>query len=339
VIGFDAEHPKAVMDRTAPRFSAPFLDERYVIEAHLGSGGTGAVYRAFDREQMRDVAIKVLHPRFAQRGDLLARLRREARALEHLTHPNTVRVFGSGTLDDGRFAIVLEYLRGQNMHWIRAATPVRRLPVGRVLPMIAQACFALHEAHAVGIVHRDIKPENLFVESRDRPSGVQVSPSADEAERSKDFVRVIDFGCARVSSREIGLESEFHTNAGAVLGTLAFVSPEQVYGKPVTAASDIYSLGVVAYEMLSGRLPFSARSPLAFPELHATQAPIPLDARVPGLSFPKAVVATVHRALAKRPEDRFASAHDFGDALLAALPQPTEAPETGIFARLSKLFG
>lgn len=327
------------MDRTAPRFSAPFLDERYVIEAHLGSGGTGAVYRAFDHKQLREVAIKVLHPRFAQRGDLLARLRREARALEHLTHPNTVRVFGSGTLDDGRFAIVLEYLRGQNMHWIRAATPDRRLPVGRVLPMVAQACFALHEAHAVGIVHRDIKPENLFVESRDRPSGVQVSPSADEAERSKDFVRVIDFGCARGSSREIGLESEFHTNAGAVLGTLAFVSPEQVYGKPVTAASDIYSLGVVAYEMLSGRLPFSARSPLAFPELHASHAPIPLDERVPGLSFPKAVVATVHRALAKRPEDRFATAEDFGDALLAALPHPTEAPEPGLFARLSKLFG
>ncbi len=270
----------------------------------------GAVYRALQPAMNRMVGIKILHPKLANRSDLVARFRREARAMSQLTHPNTVKVFLYGELEDGPFYIVMEFLEGKNLNQtVRSEGP---FAVSRALPVLIQASGALDEAHRAGIIHRDLKPENIFLVQ----SGTL-----------KDFPKVLDFGLAKVGERQMRPGSIILTQEGMVFGTPEFMSPEQAQGKSLTPASDIYSLATILYEMLTGKLPFDAKSPMEFIQLQVMAPPIPLSQRVPGRTFPVGLEQIVARALAKRPEQRFATAAEFAAALQGILSGGVYEPQ------------
>jgi eukaryotic-like serine/threonine-protein kinase len=302
----DETHREIVYHERAMKPQDPFigrdiLEGQFQIVQKIGAGGMGTVYKALQPEMNRMVAVKILHPKLVDRKDMASRFRREARALSHLTHPNTVRVLLYGELEDGSLYIVMEYLDGKNLNQLVRQTG--GLPLERAVPILAQACGALEEAHAAGIIHRDLKPENVFV---CKQGGID------------DFVKVLDFGLAKVTQREMRPGSIVLTQEGMVFGTPEFMSPEQAQGKKLTPASDIYSLAVILYEALTGKLPFEARGAMEFLQMQVSAPPIPLNERVPGRTFPPAVWAVMERALAKEPEARYQTAATFGDALVAA---------------------
>lgn len=283
-----------------PFIGRQILNGRFQILQKVGSGGMGAVYKAHQVETNRMVGVKLLHPRLVNRKDLVSRFRREARALSQLVHPNTVKVFLYGELDDGSLYIIMEFLEGKNLNQtVRAEGP---FPVERALPILVQVCGALHEAHLAGIIHRDLKPENIFLV---QSAGL------------RDFPKVLDFGLAKLADRQMRPGSVALTQEGMVFGTPEFMSPEQAQGKVLTPASDIYSLAVILYEVLTGKLPFDARSSMDHIHLHVTGQPIRLNERVAGRTFPARLEEIVDRALAKTPDERFASAAEFADAMQA----------------------
>ena len=281
-----------------PNIGRDLLDGQFRILQKIGSGGMGAVYKALQPAMNRMVAVKILHPKLANRKDLVSRFRREARAMSHLSHPNTVKVYLYGELDDGSLYIVMEYLEGRNLNQVvRKEGP---LPVERAIPVLIQVCGALQEAHLMGIVHRDLKPENIFLSTN---GGL------------KDFPKVLDFGLAKVTEREMRPGSIMLTQEGMVFGTPEFMSPEQAQGHTLDARSDIYSLAVILFEVLTGKLPFDARTPMEYIQLHVTKPPISLDDRIPGKGFPPGLAQVIAKALEKKPESRYPSAADFAEAL------------------------
>jgi len=286
--------------------SDPYLDQevagQFRIVEKIGKGGMGSVYKAEQPDMNRYVAIKVLHSRYLSRTDLVSRFRREARAMSQLSHPNTARVYLYGQLDDGACYFVMEHLVGRNLaQLVRAEGAMDPL---RAIRIMIQVCGALEEAHQVGIVHRDLKPENIFVTSQ---GGIQ------------DFPKVLDFGLAKVGERQMSPHSMVLTQQGMVFGTPEFMSPEQARGKTLDARSDIYSLGIILYELLTGKLPFEAKQPIEYIQLHVTATPTPLDERRPGVTFPAGLEEIVMKTLAKEPEERYATAAEFGGALEAVL--------------------
>jgi serine/threonine protein kinase len=271
---------------------------QFRILQRIGSGGMGAVYKAEQPEMNRFVAIKILHPKYVSRPDLVSRFRREARAMSHLSHPNTARVFMYGQLEDGACYIVMEYLEGKNLAQITRAEGM--LQPARAGNIMVQVCGALEEAHRQGMVHRDLKPENIFLTSQ---GGIT------------DYPKVLDFGLAKVTQREMRPGSLILTQEGMVFGTPEFMSPEQARGQSLDARSDIYSLGCILYEMLTGKLPFDASQPMDYLALQIRGTPIPLGQRIPGLGFPPGLEAVVMQALEKDPAKRHATAADFAMAL------------------------
>ncbi len=305
-----------------PFIGREILNGEFHLLEKIGTGGMGSVYRANQTAMSRLVAVKILHPKLTNRKDLVSRFRREAKAMSHLSHPNTVKVLLYGELEDGSLYIVMEHLEGKNLNQtVRSEGP---MAFERALPILIQVCGALEEAHRAGIVHRDLKPENIFLCNQ---GGL------------KDFPKVLDFGLAKVTEREMRPGSIILTQEGMVFGTPEFMSPEQAQGKPLTPASDIYSLAVILYELLTGKLPFDARTPIEFLQLHVTARPIPLNERVPGRTFAAGLVEVMANALAKKPEHRYQSAADFAAALksfvttskglTAVMPAPASSPPAG----------
>ncbi len=281
-----------------PFIGREILNGEFRIIEKIGTGGMGSVYRANQAAMNRLVAVKILHPKLANRRDLVSRFSREAKAMSHLTHPNTVKVLLYGELEDGSLYIVMEHLEGKNQNQtVRTEGP---MSFDRALPILVQVCGALEEAHRNGIVHRDLKPENIFLCNQ---GGL------------RDFPKVLDFGLAKVTEREMRPGSIILTQEGMVFGTPEFMSPEQAQGRTLTPASDIYSLAVILYELLTGKLPFDARTPVEYLQLHVTAPPIPLNERVPGKVFPVGLASVIARALAKKPEDRYRSAAELAAAL------------------------
>jgi eukaryotic-like serine/threonine-protein kinase len=302
-----------------PFIGRDILEGQFHILQKIGSGGMGAVYKASQPEMNRTVAVKILHPKLANRKDLVSRFRREARAMSHLNHPNTVKVFLYGELEDGSLYIVMEFLEGRNVHQtVRKEGP---LSWERALPVLIQVCGALEEAHQKGIVHRDLKPENIFLCNN---AGLE------------DYPKVLDFGLAKVTEREMRPGSIILTQEGMVFGTPEFMSPEQAQGKVLDARSDIYSLSVILYEALTGKLPFDARTPMEYIQHHVASKPIDLHVRVPEKTFPDGLGSVLAKAMEKKPEDRYQSAADFARALQPfvpgsralseVLPPPTNSP-------------
>jgi serine/threonine protein kinase len=283
--------------KTDPFVGREILDGQFRIVQRIGAGGMGSVYRAHEPSMGREVAIKILHPNLKGRSDLVSRFRREARAMSQLKHPNTVRVFMYGELEDGSLYIVMEMLEGKNLNQtVRKGGP---MAPSRAIPIVCAACRALHEAHEMGIVHRDLKPENIFV--------------CEQPE--KDYAKVLDFGLAKVTEAQMRPGSMILTQEGMVFGTPEFMSPEQARGSTLDARSDIYSLACILYEALTGKLPFIAKTPMEYVGKHVTAPPIPLSERVEGRTFPEGLGKVIEKALAKNPADRFQTALELSEAL------------------------
>ena len=292
------------MDRSAilPAVSDSYVGQdvagQFRIVQRIGTGGMGAVYKAEQPEMNRFVAIKILHSKYLARTDLVSRFRREARAMSHLSHPNTARVFLYGQLEDQSCYFVMEYLEGRNLaQVVRAEGPMDPL---RAINIMVPVCGALEEAHQAGIIHRDLKPENIFLTSQ---GGIT------------DFPKVLDFGLAKVTERQMRPGSLILTQEGMVFGTPEFMSPEQARGEALDGRSDIYSLGIIMYELLTGKLPFDARQPMDFINMHINQPPISLAERAPDREFPRGLEEALMRCLAKAPADRYQTAAELAQAL------------------------
>jgi serine/threonine-protein kinase len=313
-----------------PFIGRELLNGQFQVIQKIGTGGMGSVYKALQPAMNRMVAIKILHPKLAGRKDLTSRFRREARAMSQLSHPNTVKVFMYGELEeDGALYIVMELLEGRNLNQaVRKEGPIE---AERAIPILIQVCGALQEAHELGIVHRDLKPENIFLSNQ---GGMT------------DFPKVLDFGLAKVTERQMQPGSLILTQEGMVFGTPEFMSPEQAQGRTLDARSDIYSLAVILYEVLTGKLPFSAKTPMEYIQKHVTEPIIPLDERVPDKTFAPGLGDAIARALAKKPDDRYQSAAEFAAALSrfsgkrsepsrAGASQPAGAPKAAAEAGAS----
>lgn len=278
------------------------VDGRYTVLERIGSGGMADVWLADDSHLQRRVALKVLHARFAQDKEFVERFRREAEAAAGLQHPNVVAVFDRGEID-GTYYIAMQYLEGRTLKQVIDAGITPEQAAGLIRQVLEGARFA----HRHGVVHRDLKPQNVIVDAEGKAT-------------------VTDFGIAQAGVSEI-------TQAGSVLGTPHYLSPEQAQGFEVTAVSDLYSIGVMLYEALTRRVPFEADSAVAIAMKQVSQAPQRPSSINPQVS--PALDAVVMRALEKEPGQRFQSADAFIAALDAALKDPGGGAEnTAAFAPL-----
>jgi protein kinase-like protein/AAA ATPase-like protein len=284
----------------------------HVVLELIDVGGMGRVYRAEQKMLGRTVAVKIIHPHLLGDAAVEARFITEARAASQLNHPNSVGVIDFGK-HEGRLYMVMEYLRGRDLATV--AHEDGPLAIERIIDILGQTLAALEEAHHLGIVHRDLKPENIVL-SPMRSGG--------------DFVKVLDFGLAKVL--EEARKGKRITDPGMVCGTPEYMAPEQARGEDVDHRADLYSAGVVLYELLTGQLPFEGATPRETVLMHLSQ-PIP-DPReiVPDRGIVDGLAAIVQKALAKEPKERFQRASDFGRALRdVGEPRPTSlAPEAGL---------
>lgn len=274
------------------------LDDKYRIEARLGIGGMGTVYRARHLLIDRAVAVKVLSQRFVEDDAAQMRFRREAKAAGRLQHQNAVAVTDFGQTAEGYVYIVMELLEGRTLRDVLAKEAP--LDTARAVALMLQTSAAVAAAHEAGIIHRDLKPANIFiVHNSELPS----------------VVKVLDFGIAKLAADTLE-EDEAHTltQVGAMIGTPRYMSPEQCDGAELTPAADVYSLGVILYEMLTGIVPFSGSTPLAIAMKHTAEAPRPPRDFV--TSIPATLEAVVLHALEKSPEKRPADAAEFRRELL-----------------------
>ncbi|MDX6728593.1 MAG: eukaryotic-like serine/threonine-protein kinase [Baekduia sp.] len=267
------------------------IDGRYRVERRLGGGGMAEVWCAEDSQLGRRVALKLLASRFAADPDFRERFRREASAAAAMQHPNIVAIYDRGEWD-GTSYIAMELVDGRTLKQLI----LQRGPLapGPATDLMLEILKALRYAHKRGIVHRDIKPQNVLLDH-------------------EGAVKVADFGIARVAASEM-------TETGAIVGTVQYISPEQAQGHPVSPRSDLYSAGVVLYELLTGRVPFDGEAPVAIALKQISEAPVPPSQLRPGL--PPALEAVVMRALEKDPARRFADADEFMGALEAARRAP-----------------
>ncbi len=284
-----------------PLASGIELPERYRVTRHIASGGMASVWEAQDLRLGRVVAVKVLSPQYAADDAARARFQREARTAARVSeHAHIATIYDTGVRGADAY-IVMEYFSGGSVaDRLRAAKDDgRRIPRETALRWLQEAAAALDAAHAAGIVHRDVKPANLLIDARER-------------------LAVGDFGIARLA------DDTHMTQTGQVLGTAAYLSPEQAFGQPATAASDRYALAVVAYELLTGSRPFPGGPPSAQARQHAEDPPGPATAAAPDL--PLAIDAVFERALAKAPADRPQTAVALVAELERALRAPAPAP-------------
>ena len=260
---------------------------RYRIHTKLGEGGMGAVYRAEQISLKRTVALKVLRPELSADASLVRRFNAEAELAAKLNHPNTVTLYDFGQDADGSLFIAMEFLEGRSLrqvlHKEGAMSPARALAI------VDQVCASLSDAHTRGIVHRDLKPDNVML--------VQVG-------RQSDAVRVLDFGIAKLRDEQGDMTQMPMTRAGDLLGTPQYMAPEQIRGETVDARTDVYALGAMLYEMVTGRLPFEAPSLMAILGKHLTELPVPPHQRRPELGIPLELSTLILDALAKDPSAR-----------------------------------
>jgi serine/threonine-protein kinase len=282
----------------ADPFVGRTLDEKYIVEERLGAGAMGAVYRARHLSMDRPVAIKFLQQRLVEDEAARSRFHTEARAAVKLRHPNAVSVTDFGQTAEGVVYIVMELLEGRTLREILS----REAPIetARAISLMLQTAAAVAAAHEAGIIHRDLKPSNILVtQSADQPA----------------VVKVLDFGIATFTpddDDDNDMTAAVHTNS--VIGTPRYMSPEQHSGDELTPAADVYSLGVILYEMLSGMVPFSGSTPAEIAQKHAND--LPHSPREIVAAIPEDVERIVLKALEKRPDDRFANAAEFHHELL-----------------------
>ena len=274
------------------------LDDKYRLDERLGIGGMGTVYRARHLLIDRPVAVKVLNQRFVEDEAARTRFRREARAAGRLQHTNAVTVTDFGESHDGYVYLVMELLEGRTLREVLAKEAP--LDAARSVSLMMQISAAVAAAHEAGIIHRDLKPANIFIVQRAEVPAV---------------VKVLDFGIAKLAAEAFEEEDPLTlTQVGAMIGTPRYMSPEQCDGATLTPAADVYSLGVILYEMLTGTVPFSGSTPLAIAMKHTSETPRSLREFV--ATIPPALEQIVLHTLEKRPEDRPANAAEFRKELM-----------------------
>ena len=298
--------------RPARELIGTTISERYRIERLIGEGGMGAVYEAQHTLMKKRMAIKVLHTEMTRLPEVVERFSREAMAAAHIDHPHVVAATDFGKLDDGSFFLALEYVEGKSL---REVVAQGRIELGRALHIARQIAAALSRAHALKIVHRDLKPENVMLIDRDG---------------DPDFVKVLDFGIAKVQIGELTAGDVEHANkpgqqvltqAGMVYGTPEYMAPEQALGQNVDARADLYALGIIMYEMLSGARPFEADSKVALLGMHVTAPVPPFATKARDANIPAEVEALIGRLLAKESTERLGDARELMGNLAAILEQ------------------
>ena len=272
------------------------LDQRYQVVRKLGEGGMSFVYEAKDISTGESVAVKIMTPKLAQDKTAAERLRREAGLAMRLDHPNICRIMRLGETNEGLIYLVMPLLRGELLSDKEVREGPIPLEVG--VPIMKQVCDALAVAHEQQIVHRDLKPENIFL-----------CPDPDGKLRAV----VTDFGLAKERRAEPGIAKL--TATGIILGTPEFMSPEQIRGKPLDGRSDIYALGLVAFEMFTGRLPFEGKSAQDMMIARLRGQPLPLRKARADLTFSPEFEKALMKAIEAEPNDRYQSAKELGDAL------------------------
>lgn len=272
-----------------PSWIGQTIGGRYKIESLLGQGGMSAVYKGTDPNLRRTIAIKLIHPHLAADPEFVRRFEEEAAAVAQLRHPNIIQVYDFNH-DSDIYFMVLEFVPGQTLQErlksIHAAG--RRLPLDEVVHIMTTVCEAVHYAHERSMIHRDLKPANVMINASGQPI-------------------LMDFGVAKI------IGGQQHTATGAIVGTPTYISPEQVRGDRPDHRADIYSLGVMLFEMISGRVPFDSDTALSIMLKHLND-PVP-DIRAINADVPEALAAAAQKALAKQPDDRFQSAHEMAAAL------------------------
>jgi serine/threonine-protein kinase len=284
---------------------------KYRVDKVLGEGGMGRVYRATQLVLEKPVVLKLLHPTLQKDARTVARFQREAKAASRLNHPNSIDVLDFGQTDDGALFIAMEFVDGRDLHQV--LTDDWPLPEPRVIRIVTQVLSALADAHQAGVIHRDLKPENVMVMAR--------------RGGESDVVKVLDFGIAKIidGSSE---EGPSLTRTGFVCGTPEYMSPEQARGAPLDARSDLYSVGVLLYQLATRQLPFSSDSAMGYATKHLTEDPKPPNTLRPGCCS-RELEALVLWALRKEPADRPQTAVAFLDSLnLLPAAEAVHAPRT-----------
>ena len=286
----------------------------YTIRSEIGEGGTSSVFRA-EHATHGVVAVKVLREKLRQDRTAVARFVREARYGERVRHPNVVQTLEVGEARPGMHFLAIEWAAGELLEkYVKAHAP---LPPDEVTSIVSQIAAAVQAAHAVGIVHRDLKPDNVMYDPATRQ------------------VKLLDFGIA--TDTDMAPEERL-TRAGFFVGTLMYVAPEALSGEVVSPAADQYSLATIAYLMLTGCLPFTAKTPREMFSQLLSQPPIPLNEARPGLRFGATVEQVIMRGLSKDPRQRFPDTVAFASALHEALERPEPVQPAGLLSRVKSIF-
>ena len=285
----------------------PFIDTllvgKFRIAELIGQGAMGRVYKAIQEPINRKVAIKILHQHLMEDQRVAKRFRREAEAASRFSHPNSIGIFDFGQTEEGSLYIAMEYIVGEDL----AEVIAREAPLTpeRAVKIATQALGAIHLAHDANIIHRDLKPENIML--ADLPG-------------NKDFAKVCDFGIAKIQQPATDGESAL-TMFGMICGTPYYMSPEQAKGEELDGRTDLYSMGVILYEMLTGDVPFRGSTPVEVIARHLTDQPEPISKVAPEARVPRLLEKAIMRSLSKKREDRFANAQEFSEELQKALKE------------------
>lgn len=287
-----------------PTWIGQTIGGRYRIESLLGQGGMSAVYRGVDPNLRRTIAIKLIHPHLASDPEFVRRFEEEAAAVAALRHPNIIQVYDFNH-DDDTYYMVLEFVEGETLaarlQHLRTAN--RRLPLDEALTLMATVSEAVHNAHERSLIHRDLKPANVMLDATGRPV-------------------LMDFGLAKI----VGGSKQ--TATGAIMGTPAYISPEQVRGEKPDRRTDVYALGIMLFEVVSGQVPFDADSALTLMLKHVNEPPP--DIRTLNPAVPERVAQLIEKAIAKDPADRFQTAHALAESLRRAATAPEAAREAAV---------
>ncbi|WP_309889132.1 protein kinase domain-containing protein [Archangium sp.] len=273
------------------------LAQKYQVEALIGEGGMGKVYRARQVALDKLVVLKVLRQSLLGDDRTVARFKREAKAASRLNHPNSISILDFGQAEDGALFIAMEFVPGQDLHTVLSKDGP--LPEPRIVRIVSQVLSALNDAHAAGVIHRDLKPENIMVEQR---------------RNEADVVKVLDFGIAKIQDGEDGPTL---TRTGFVCGTPEYMSPEQARGSTLDHRSDLYAVGVLLYQLVTGRLPFESDSAVGYATKHLTEEPLPPSRKRPEVRVSPGMERLIMRALSKNPDDRPQNAEAFKAELIA----------------------
>ncbi|HEY5962067.1 MAG TPA: serine/threonine-protein kinase [Polyangiaceae bacterium] len=305
------------MSRPKPIEIGDIVAGKYRLLAMIGEGGMGVVYLAEHSLIEKRVALKVLRSEYSMKPELVSRFQQEAISASRIKHPNVLDVFDFGQLEDGSFFLAMEYLSGRDL--AAELTESGTIAPERAVRIALQMCRALAVAHARGVVHRDLKPENVFL---------HVTEEGDEV------VKIVDFGIAQLKGKEDSEAGHTRkrrlTRTGMIFGTPEYMSPEQAKGTAVDLRSDIYALGIILYEMVTGAVPFTGTTFMAVLTAHLTQPTPPIDAIAPGTAISNELEQAIMRSLEKDPGQRYQSMRELASALQFASEGRVAAPLGGL---------